>query len=195
MSRDDPKINDLLAQPNWHEERKALRDIVLGCGLVETVKWAKLCYTWDGGNVAIIYGMKDYCGLGFFKGALLKDAEGLLVPPGEHSQAMRLIHATSVSEIAALRGVIETYVREAVEIEKSGRQVEFAEKDRLVYPDELEAAFDADPDLRAAFEALTPGRQRGYVLHFSGAKKPETRESRIRKAAPDILAGKGMHDR
>lgn len=195
MSGNDQKISKLLAQPHWNEERRALRQIVLGCDLVETVKWGKLCYRWGYGNVAIIYGMKTYCGLGFFKGALMTDAEGILVQPGDHSQAMRRIQFHSVAEICTRRAMIEAYVREAIEIEKSGRQVEFREKDQLVYPEELVATFDTDPGLRTAFEALTPGRQRGYVLYFSGAKKSETRNSRIRKAALDIRAGKGMHDR
>lgn len=192
---DDQKIKDLLAKSDWQDERLLFREIALGCGLSEQVKWGKLCYSHDGGNVAIFFGMKDYCGLGFFKGSLLKDRQKILSKQGEHSQAMRLVRATSVADITTLRPVIEGYIHEAVEIEKAGLKVEFKEKHDLVPPAELVAAFDQDPDLKAAFHALTLGRQRGYMLHFSGAKKSETRRSRIRKVIPDILVGKGMHDR
>lgn len=195
MNDTNPKVEALLGQPQWHEEREKLRAIALSCQLTESVKWGKLCYSVQDGNVAMIFGMKEYCALGFFKGSLLKDPVRILVAPGEHSQAMRQARFTQLSEIESQAAVLEAYLHEAIELEKAGAKVDFIEKHELTYPEELQAALDASTALKAAFEALTPGRQRGYILHFSGAKQSSTRVSRIEKCTPDILAGKGLNGR
>ena len=186
----------LRAAEPWRDEIAELRRIVLECGLTEEVKWGAPCFTADGGNVVIIGVLNHYCCLSFFKGVLLKDPEGILQAPGENSRSGRLIPFTAVDQILAQEATLKAYVDEAAGLERAGATVDFA-KDRedLPVPAELQARFDEDPALRAAFEALTPGRRRGWILHFSGAKQSATRASRIEKAAPRILAGKGMHDR
>ena len=186
----------LRAAEPWRDEIAELRRIVLECGLTEEVKWGAPCFTADGGNVVIIGVLNDYCCLSFFKGVLLKDAEGILKAPGENSRSGRLIPFTAVDQILAQEATLKAYVDEAAGLERAGATVDFA-KDRedLPVPAELQARFDDDPAFRAAFEALTPGRRRGWILHFSGAKQSPTRASRIEKAAPRILDGKGMHDR
>ncbi|NIC06167.1 YdeI/OmpD-associated family protein [Billgrantia bachuensis] len=191
MKTTNPKVEALLSKTEWQEERKKLRAMLLECGLSEDVKWGKLCYSFQGSNVAIIFAMKAYCALGFFKGSLLKDPEGILVAPGEHSQAMRQVRFTHAQEIDALESTLKAYLHEAIEVEKAGLTVEFKEKHELEYPEEFQVALDGNAALKAAFEALTPGRQRGYILHFSGAKQSSTRTSRIEKCVPNILAGKG----
>ena len=186
----------LRAAEPWRDEIAELRRIVLECGLAEEVKWGAPCFTADGGNVVIIGVLNDYCCLSFFKGVLLTDPEGILQAPGENSRSGRLIPFTAVDQILAQEATLKAYVDEAAGLERAGATVDFA-KDRedLPVPAELQARFDDDPAFRAAFEALTPGRRRGWILHFSGAKQSATRASRIEKAAPRILAGKGMHDR
>jgi uncharacterized protein YdeI (YjbR/CyaY-like superfamily) len=178
----------------WRDELQALRAILLACPVAEDFKWRSPVYTAHGGNVATVWGLKDNAALSFFKGVLLKDPENILVAPGENSRSVRMVKFTGLAEITAMEAVLKDYIREAVENEKAGRKVDFP-KDDLDYPEELADRLDGDPDFRTAFEALTPGRQRGWVLHFSGAKQSATRASRIEKAAPKIFAGKGMHDR
>ena len=178
----------------WPAELTALRAILLDTDLDEAFKWRQPVYTFDGANVAILWAFKDNCGLGFFKGALMKDPEGLLVAPGENSRAAKKLPFTSVADIAARQDTIRAYVAEAIDIRKAGRKVDMP-KDDLAPPVELTDALDAHPDLREAWEALTPGRRRGYILHFSDAKKSETRAGRIEKHAPRILKGLGLHDR
>lgn len=178
----------------WRDELAALRAILTDGPLDETFKWSSPVYTAHGGNVAIVWGFKDYCGLGFFKGALLTDPEGVLVQQGENSRSARVMKFQSVGEIAEREDIIRSYVAEAAENEKAGLKLDLP-KDDLDYPPELVDRLDGDPDFRTAFEALTPGRRRGWVLHFSGAKQAATRAARIDKAAPKILAGKGMQDR
>ena len=192
---DDSEVESLLNQKNWQDERRRLRDILLDSGLEERVKWGKLCYAWQGSNVAIIYGMKNSCAVGFFKGSLLKDEDGLLVQPGKHSQAMRRLHFESPEEIEDGEDTIRRFIDKAIQAEKDGLEVEFTEKDNLDYPDELQDALDDDPELAEAFEELTPGRQRGWVLHFSDAKQSETRARRIEKAHSKIIGGKGWDER
>lgn len=189
------KVDALLAQEKWHEERKALRSIILECGLIEDVKWGNLCYTFEGSNILMIYGMKDDCALGFFKGALMDDPEDILAKPGENSQAMRRIHFASAPEITAKENILKAYIKAAIAVEKSGLKIEFSEKNKLELPAELLKKFAENPDLERAFNALTPGRQRGYNLHFSGAKQSATRTSRIEKCVPRIMEGKGLQDR
>lgn len=192
---DDSEVESLLNQKNWQDERRRLRDMLLDSGLEEGVKWGKLCYAWEGSNVAIIYGMKNTCAVGFFKGSLLEDEDGVLVQPGKHSQAMRRLHFESLAEIEGSEDIIRRFIDRAIQAEKDGLEVEFTEKDNLDYPDELQDALDDDPELAEAFENLTPGRQRGWVLHFSDAKRSETRARRIDKARSKIIAGKGWNER
>ncbi|WP_417322411.1 YdeI/OmpD-associated family protein [Erythrobacter aureus] len=188
-------VADLLKQKDWHDERKKLRSILLGCGLEEAVKWNKLAYTHDGGNVAIIYGMAASCAIGFFKGSLLEDKEGKLVAPGKYSKAMRRLHFKSLEEIESQEKLIRKTVEEAVALQEAGEKVDFDDREEIDPPQELVDAFDDDPDFKDAFDALTPGRQRGYLLHFTDAKKAETRARRIDKWRGAIEQGKGLHER
>jgi uncharacterized protein YdeI (YjbR/CyaY-like superfamily) len=178
----------------WQEELAALRAILLDSGLREEFKWRSPVYTVDGGNVAIIWGFKNHAALGFFKGVLLNDPAGILVAPGENSRSSRVLKFRSVAEIAAQEAVLKDYIREAMEIEKAGLKVDLP-KDDLAYPEELIGKLDADPTYREAFEALTPGRRRGYLLHFAEPKKSQTRLARIEKATDRIFAGKGFNER
>ncbi len=179
----------------WPNELRRLRALVLSCGLVEERKWSMPCYTYKGKNVIMVSAFKDYAALSFFKGSLLKDEAGLLKQHGENSQAVRLFRFTSEQQIEELEPLLRAYIFEAIELEKSGAKISFTQKDELEYPEELLARMDEDPDLQAAFEALTPGRKRGYVLHFSQAKQSATRLARIDKCRPKILDGKGWNDR
>ncbi|MSU88007.1 hypothetical protein GE300_00055 [Rhodobacteraceae bacterium 2CG4] len=179
----------------WAEERRRLRAILLEFPLTEELKWRQPCYTHDGANVVILYAMKDCVGLGFLKGALIDDPAGVLVAPGKNSQAARQIRFRSLGEIDKKEPVLRAIIDSAIAVQKAGLKVDFKARRALVYPDELRAKMDADPDFKAAFEALTPGRQRGYVLHISDAKQSATRARRVERHAPRIFAGKGMHDR
>ncbi len=179
----------------WPEEQRRLRAILLEFPLTEELKWRQPCYTHDGGNVVILHAMKDYAGLGFLKGALIDDPEGLLVAPGKNSQAARQMRFCSVAEIDAQADALRAIIESAIAVQKAGLKVDFKARRELVYPDELQAKLDSDAAFRAAFEALTPGRQRGYVLHISDAKQSATRANRVERHAPRILEGKGMHDR
>ena len=178
----------------WSNELKYLRSIVLDCGLTETSKWGVPCYTYQNGNVAIVSALKGYAALSFFKGVLLKDPEGILEKPGENSQSDRLIKFTDVSQIAVLESTLKEYIYEAIEVERLGLKVEF-KKTPEPMPEELEAKLEDDPQLKAAFYALTPGRQRGYIIHFSQPKQSATRVSRIEKCIPKIMEGIGFFDR
>lgn len=178
----------------WQDELAALRAILLDTDLTEAFKWRQPVYTFDGANVAILWAFKDNCGLGFFKGALLSDPENLLLTPGENTRAARKLPFTSVAQIRENEATIRAYVAEAIEIQKKGLKVDMPADD-LAPPDELTEALAADPDLAQAFDALTPGRRRSWILHLAQAKKPETRIARIEKAAPKIQAGKGWNER
>ena len=178
---------------NWTAELELLRKIVLDCGLTEELKWGVPCYTHKGKNVVILSAFKEFCSVNFFKGALLKDPQKLLVKPGENSQASRLLKFTDVEQVEALRADIRSYILEAVEVEKAGLKVNFRKKTEPV-PEELENMFAEKPDFKKAFAALTPGRQRGYLLHFSQPKQAKTRISRIEKCVPKIMKGEGLHD-
>ena len=188
-------VTSLLKQKDWHEERKKMREILLDCGLEEAVKWSKLTYSHDGSNVAIIYGMAESCAIGFFKGSLLEDKDGKLIAPGEHSKAMRRLHFENLEEIKKQEKLIRDTVKEAIALEQAGEEVDFEDREDIDPPQELVDAFDDDPDFKKAFDALTPGRQRGYLLHFTDAKKSETRARRIAKWRSAIEQGKGLHDR
>lgn len=177
----------------WPDEITAVRPILTECGLVEEIKWAKPCYTHDGSNIVIVQEMKDFLALMFFKGALLDDPHGLLEDQGPNSRSARRIRITSVDDVVRLADPIADYVREAVEVERSGHRVEPAPDLQLV--GELQTRLDDDPALRAAFDALTPGRQREYNLYVSDAKQSTTRASRVEKHVQRILDGKGLRDR
>lgn len=196
MAKKNPQVDAYLSRASrWREEAAALRAIVLDCGLTEELKWGKPCYTFQGSNVVIIQGFKAHCALMFFKGALLTDAAGVLRSQGQNTQSALRMEFTDVQQVAALEPTLRAYVAEAIEIEKAGLKVEFKKKHELVLPDELLGAFKKNTQLEAAFKALTPGRQRAYCLHFTSAKRAETRAARIAKCAADILAGKGLNDR
>ncbi len=195
MTGPDPRIDAFFAgSVRWHAELAALRAILRDTPLVEEWKWRSPCYTLDGDNVALLWAFRDDCRLGFFKGVLLKDPEGVLVAPGENSRSARSLNFTDVAGIARMEPVIRAYLAEAMANAAAGLKVDFP-KDDLDPPEELTAMLEADPDLLAAFDALTPGRRRGWILHFAQPKQSATRTARIEKAAPRILAGKGMHDR
>lgn len=195
MGEPDRRVSVLFdKQTAWQGEMAALRRILLASPVTEAFKWRSAVYTAHGGNVAILWRLKAHCGLGFFKGVLLDDPQGLLVAPGENSRSARMIPFTSVAEVEAKETVLKEYIARAVAIQKAGLKVDFP-KDDLEMPEELSARLEVDPELKAAFDALTPGRRRGYILQISGAKQSKTREARIDKWAPRILDGKGMHDR
>ena len=196
MPKRNPEVDAYLTRSDqWHAELKVLRAIVLECGLDEVLKWGKPCYTFEGHNVAILYRFKDFCALGFLKGALLADPEGVLVAPGKDSQAMRRLQFTDAKEIKRMKAVVKGYVQAAILVAKSGLEIDFKARRQLELPKELEGAFRKSPKLKQAFNALTPGRQRGYVLHFAGAKQSQTRVARIEKCTKKILAGKGFNER
>ena len=192
----DSAIDEYFASATeWRREMERLREIVLSCPLTEELKWRQPCYTYDGGNVVIISAFNAYCVLGFFKGALLKDPEGILELPGENSFVGRQLRFTSMEQINELAPVITAYVAEAIDAERAGLTVDTSRRPELDPPEELVATFAERPDVKAAWDGLTPGRRRGYLLHFTGAKKSQTRTARIEKHVPRILEGKGMHDR
>jgi len=195
MTAKNPEVEALLKNPEWNKERKALRALLLECGLTENVKWRQLCYTYEGGNVALLYNFKDHCAIGFMKGSLLKDSRKILQSPGENSQAMRYLKFGSLEEIEKKETTIRSYIREAMKAEKAGLKVDFKAKTELKLIDELLAKFKEDAAFKKAFTALTPGRQRGYNLFFSAPKQSQTRVSRIEKAVPKVMAGKGLNDR
>jgi uncharacterized protein YdeI (YjbR/CyaY-like superfamily) len=168
--------------------------LVLDAGLTEECKWGVPCYTINGGNVVIIHSFKEYCALLFFKGALLKDAKGLLIQQTENVQAGRQLRFTDVRDIVKLKTTIKAYLQEAIAVEKAGLKVAMKPTAEFAMPDEFQAKLDESPALKTAFEALTPGRQRAYLLHFAAAKQAKTREARIEKCTPQILNGKGLLD-
>jgi uncharacterized protein YdeI (YjbR/CyaY-like superfamily) len=178
----------------WAAELAALRVLVLAAGLTEECKWGVPCYTINGGNVVLIHSFKEYCALQFIKGALLKDAKGILIQQTENVQGGRQLRFTDVREIDALKTAIQAYLQEAIAVEKAGLKVSTKPTTEFTVPEEFQAQLDASPALKTAFAALTPGRQRAYLLHFAAAKQAKTREARIEKCTPQILAGKGLLD-
>jgi uncharacterized protein YdeI (YjbR/CyaY-like superfamily) len=187
---------------NWQQEIKLLRTIVLDCGLMEELKWGVPCYMFPGSagrpkaNIVLIHVFKEYCALLFFKGALLNDANGILIQQTENVQAARQIRFTHVREIVKRQPLLKTYIYEAIEVEKAGLKVDFKKNTELIFPDEFQKKLSAKggPALKTAFNALTPGRQRAYNLYFSAPKQSKTRESRIEKCIQQILKGKGLND-
>lgn len=193
----NPKVVDrfLDRAKKWKEEMTLLRSICLDCGLTEDFKWMHPCYTYKEKNVVLIHGFKAYCALLFHKGALLKDSENMLVQQTKNVQAARQLRFTSAKEIEELEATIKAYIFEATEVEKAGLEVPMKRTSEYEYPEELLLKFKEDPSFKTAFEALTPGRQRGYLLHFSQAKQSATRISRIEKNTPKIFDGKGFNDK
>jgi uncharacterized protein YdeI (YjbR/CyaY-like superfamily) len=178
----------------WQQEFEALRMIMLDCGLVEDLKWGVPCYTYEKHNIVLIHGFKDYCAVLFMKGALLKDAKGILVQQTDNVQAARQIRFTNVQEIVKMKRVLKAYIYEAIKAEEAGLKVNFKKTSEYSVPEEFQNKLEKNPALRKAFYGLTPGRQRGYILHFSSAKQSKTRESRVEKYVPQILEGKGIDD-
>ncbi|HTX71677.1 MAG TPA: YdeI family protein [Rectinemataceae bacterium] len=191
----NPKVDAFLAgEGKWQEEFRRLRRIILDCALTEELKWGQPCYTLGGKNIVLMHGFKEYCALLFMKGALMKDAKGILIQQTENVQAARQIRFTKVQEIARLEKTLKSYILEAIEIERAGLNVERKKTADYPVPEELQVKLDELPALRTAFEALTPGRQRGYLFFFSQPKQSKTRESRIEKFIPRILEGMGLDD-
>ena len=190
----NPEVDDYISRSlQWPDEMNAVRSMLLGGGLTEMLKWGKPCYTHEGKNIVILQEMRDFLALMFFKGALLQDPAGVLEEQGPNSRSARRIRFTSVDDVVRLSQVVETYLREAIQVEADGLKIGPAPE--LVLVRELQVRLDGDPALKTAFEGLTPGRQREYNLHFSSAKQARTRQARIKKCVPNILAGKGFRDR
>ena len=191
----NPKVDFYFSKnEKWQKEIEKLRTIVLDCQLNEELKWGVPCYTFQKSNIVLIHVFKEYCAVLFFKGALLNDANGILVQQTENVQSARQIRFTSLQEVIDLEPVLKTYIYEAIEVEKAGLKVELKKTKEFSIPEEFQKKLNEDTELRTAFHALTPGRQRGYLLHFSAAKQSKTRESRIEKSIPQILNGKGLDD-
>lgn len=194
MNKPNPKVDGFFTKAKqWREEMEKLRAVILDRGLTEELKWGKPCYTYQNSNVVIIQGFKEFCALLFCKGALLKDPNGVLQKPGENTQAARRIEFTNIREVVKLAPVVKAYVDEAVAAEKAGLEVSFKKSPEPI-PEEFQNKLDKTPALKKAFNALTPGRQRAYILYFSGAKQSKTRESRVEKCVQQILDGKGLDD-
>lgn len=191
----NPKVDFFFnKEGKWSEAYEQLRMIVLSSGLTEELKWGCPCYTLDKKNIVLIHGFKEYCALLFFKGALLKDKKGLLIQQTENVQSARQVRFTNVRDIIKLEPAIKTLIREAIEAEKAGLKVNLKKTSDYTVPEEFQNKLNTTPALKAAFEALTPGRQRAYIFYFSQPKQAKTREARIEKCLPDILKGKGLND-
>jgi uncharacterized protein YdeI (YjbR/CyaY-like superfamily) len=195
MNTTNPKVDWYFDKADkWQEEFQKLRTIILDCGLTEELKWGHPCYTLKGTNVVLMHGFKDYCALLFHKGALLKDTKGILVQQTENVQAARQIRFTDVKEIVKQEKTLKAYIHEAIEVEKAGLKVELKKTAEFSMPEEFKNKLDEMTSLKKAFYALTPGRQRAYLLYFSQAKQSKTREARVEKYMQQILDGKGLDD-
>jgi uncharacterized protein YdeI (YjbR/CyaY-like superfamily) len=191
----NPKVDFFFIKAKkWQDEFEKLRRIVLNCGLTEELKWGKPCYTLQNSNIVVMQGFKEYCALMFFKGALLKDNNDILSKIGQHTQAARQIRFTTVREIVARKTILQTYIHEAIRVEKAGLKVELKKTSDFKIPEEFQIKLDAIPALKTAFGVLTPGRQRGYLFYFSQPRQSKTRESRVEKCMQQILDGKGLND-
>ena len=190
----NPKVDFYFNKGKWQEELEKLRMIVLDCGLSEELKWGVPCYTLGKSNILLIHVFKEYCAILFFKGALLQDPHGILVQQTENVQATRQIRFTNAREIAESENIVKAYIQQAIEVEKAGLKVELKKTEEFDMPEEFQTKLDAIPVLKTAFEALTPGRQRAYLLYFASAKQPKTREVRVEKYMEQILNGKGLND-
>lgn len=181
-------------EKRWSGEYAALRQLCLASGLNEQLKWGHACYDLDGGNVVLIHGFKDYCALLFMKGALLKDPKGILIQQTRNVQGARQIRFTSLADIKKEKAAVTAYIKEAIAVERSGAKVRMKSAEEFDVPEEFQRRLDDDPRLAEAFHALTPGRQKGYLLHFAGAKQSATRAARVEKHAPRIRKGLGLDD-
>ncbi len=191
----NPNVNFYFSKAKkWRDELEQLRIIVLDCGLTEELKWGVPCYTLLKNNIVLIHAFKEYCALLFFKGVLLNDTHGILIQQTKNVQAGRQIRFTNVLEIVEKETILKAYIYDAIKVEKSGLKVTFKKETEFVIPEEFQRKLDAIPNLKNAFIALTPGRQRAYLLYFSAPKQSKTRESRIEKYAKQILNGKGLND-
>lgn len=191
----NPKVDFYFNKPSqWQEEYQLLRTIILDCGLTEVLKWGCPCYTFDDKNVVLIHGFKEYCAILFMKGALLKDTKGILIQQTENVQSGRQLRFTTKEEIGKMKATIKAYVNEAVKVEKAGLKVDLKKTEAYEVPAELLSKLDTDKNLKAAFNALTPGRKRAYIFYISQAKQSKTREARVEKYIPQILDGKGLDD-
>ena len=195
MNRMNPKVDGYISQSEkWQEELEKLRRIVLDCQLTEELKWGVPCYTFQKNNIVLMHIFKEYCALLFFKGALLKDAKGILIQQTKETQAARQIRFTDVREIIEMEPILKAYIYEAIEVEKAGLKVDFKKNTEFTIPEEFQNKLDENAALKTAFDALTPGRQRAYILYFSAPKQSKTRESRVEKYMQQILIGKGLND-
>ena len=195
MSKLNPKVNAFIDRAKtWQEEFKKLREIILDCDLTEELKWGVPCYTLENKNIVLIHGFKEYCAVLFVKGALLKDPNHILIIQTENVQAARQIRFTNVQEILQVEAVLKDYIKEAIEVEKAGLKVEFKKTTEFNIPEEFQNILDEMPDLKTAFSALTPGRQRAYLLYFSSPKQSKTRVARVEKSIQQIFDGKGLND-
>ena len=195
MNRMNPKVDAFLRKAKqWKKEFTKLRMIVLDSQLAEELKWGQPCYTFKEKNVVLIHGFKEYCALLFFKGALLQDTRGILIRQTENVQAARQIRFTNVRQIIGMEPVLKTYIKQAIEVEKAGLEVQFKKTAEYKIPEEFQNKLDKIPALKTAFAALTPGRQRAYIFYFSAPKQSKTRESRVEKCMQQILKGKGLND-
>jgi len=195
MNKTNPKVDRYLRKAKkWQKELAKLRTIILDCELTEELKWGCPCYTFQKSNIVLIHGFKEYCALLFFKGALLKDANGILIQQTENVQAARQIRFTNVREIVKMEPILKAYIHEAIEVEKAGLKVNYKKTSEFKIPEEFQKKLDESPALKTAFDALTPGRQRGYLFYFSQPKQSKTRESRVEKHMRQILNGKGLND-
>lgn len=191
----NPKCDFFFNKPSqWQAEYQKLREIALSTNLDEELKWGCPCYTYEGANVVLIHGFKEYCALLFHKGVLMKDTHGILIQQTENVQVARQLRFTSLKEITKLEKTIKNYIKEAIEVEKSGMKAPMKKTTEFAMPDEFKTKLDKDKKLNKAFESLTPGRQRAYLMYFSSAKQAATRESRVAKYIPQILSGKGLDD-
>lgn len=191
----NPKVDWYFSKAEkWQESVERLRTIILDCGLTEELKWGVPTYMYHGNNIILIHTFKDYCAVLFFKGVLLHDVHGILVQQTENVQSARQIRFTTVQEIIEIEPIIKTYIYEALEVEKAGLKVDFKKTEEFKVPEEFQTKLDEMPDLKKAFEALTAGRQKGYLLYFSAAKQSKTRASRVDKYLEQILEGKGLDD-
>lgn len=194
-SRKNPEVDEFLSKTKkWKEEFEQLRRIVLDFDLIEEIKWKHPCYMFENKNIVLIHGFKEYCALLFHKGALLKDVHGKFIQQTENVQAARQIRFTNVQEIMEMETILKDYIHEAIEVEKAGLEVVYKKNTEIIIPEELQNKFNEIPNLKTAFEALTPGRQRAYILYFSQPKQSKTRVSRVEKYTQHILNGKGLND-
>jgi uncharacterized protein YdeI (YjbR/CyaY-like superfamily) len=191
----NPKVDFFFRKAEkWQEEFEKLRLIILDCGLTEELKWGVPCYTFQNSNIVLMHGFKEYCAILFVKGALLKDANGILIQQTENVQAARQIRFSHLREIVEMESILKAYIHEAIQVEIAGLKVNYKKPAEFIVPEEFINKLEEVPGLQDAFDALTPGRQRAYILYFSAPKQSKTREARIEKCMPQILNGKGLND-